>query len=422
MKIKCYAGLIDNFWEMNMKQYLLCLLVLVATAAMSIPAQARTHSIYVNPFTISGGIPASDPVDREIKEFFIEVIADNDKFDILEDEAKMMARSQTDIAYNFGNCTDDGCMKALIEGMDIDYIVYGYVKRINGIYYITVKMLSNEDEAARIVRIKTVRFAKRDCLEKASRVLAGYVITGDPDDADEFLEDMFDAEERERELSKASSIEKTDREYSQSTENWIRNVEDRRRNTMMSYYSTMRFGYGGLGLVRGLGDVYKYYRSGTMYTLDFIKPGIWGDSYRTGARGWDLYFRFLYKHFLMPESSVPPVEEAELNRDPVSPGELKIWGGDIGLRYRWSIYFLNNHFDLYCAGALRNLYISEKADDVFSGGTLENKGYDIGVYTGAGIEVGMFLNIGFFAEYNIGISACNSDGHQVIFGVCWRGK
>lgn len=413
-----------------MKRKILFLLTILCILFNSLAVvQARDKTIFIKKFSVVVGLPKKASILENIKDILEQSFTQESDYEITSDEDVRAAMEAEELSMSIGDCTDDSCVRKLMKSINADYIIYGKVKKIDSIFYITVKMLDRTSGTIRLIRIKTIRYKYRKDMESGVKALATYLITGDPDDVEDFQEDVFDREEEAEYRRQSSEVDFKEIIHDQEFDAEVKKAAKARERKICANSTQMRLGYGGGGLVKMKdSDLDRYYGDGKLYMFDILFPNIFGK--RSGfSYAVDYYTRFAMKTFKMDEEWIEPLETAELNEDMVSRGSILMFAWDFGFRIRKGVYFLMTKFDAYVVGSMRLLYYREKADDVASNvesnDDLENQFMAYGCYTGGGIELSFFENMGIFGEYNIGYtpvgkSKANVEGHQVMFGIIYR--
>jgi hypothetical protein len=169
--------------------------------------------------------------------------------------------------------------------------------------------------------------------------------------------------------------------------------------------SLFRMGGSGFGLVRFQNETTGTYHSNAIALFaDFYFYRIRSSS----GNGLDLYSRGTFRSF--------------------NEIDMKMIGGDIGIRGIYGFYFLRELWQVYILAAPRFLYTS--APSLGSDETVyEEKGsfYSIGIVGGAGIEMTLLPRFGLFLEYNygyvpVGKSKTNSEEHHFYAGITFRSE
>ncbi|TAL29402.1 MAG: hypothetical protein EPN93_21555 [Spirochaetes bacterium] len=383
-------------------------------------AWARSEKlVYIQDFAIEEGFPANDPVGRDIKNLLVEVFQAKTSYEITEDQTVEAALEEEQRAQGINKCSDENCIRALMERIDSELMVYGRVKKAEGSYHITAKMLDRSSGVARLSRIRTLKFKYDDMFERAIRALGLYLVTGDNDAIDQFLEKVHDREENEALILKSSELENKMQEKRLEAEKKVREAAAEWRRSMLARSPQLRVGYGAVVTTREP-DFDKYYTDRSAYFVDWI---IRMNSSIEAVPKYDMYYRLFYKSMRMSDSAV---QGGTMFEDPVTRGKADIYGIDWGLRIRWSGYFMMTSFDFYVLGAVRGQYYREQAPDPLNNKeTLKVEFYSFGGYGGAGIEIAFFRNLGFFVEFNtgytpVGDSKANLEGNQLYCGVTLR--
>ncbi len=181
--------------------------------------------------------------------------------------------------------------------------------------------------------------------------------------------------------------------------------ETAREVRMKSNTSLFRMGGSGFGLVR-----FQNETTGTSYN-DAI--ALFADFFfyrmrSSEGNGLDFYSRVTIKSF------------NEL--------DMKMIGGDIGIRAIYGFYALGELWQAYILGAPRFLYTSAPSRDSETMLYKEKENfYSLGIVGGAGIEVTLVPQLGLFLEYNygyvpVGDSKINSEDHIFYAGITFRSE
>ncbi len=132
--------------------------------------------------------------------------------------------------------------------------------------------------------------------------------------------------------------------------------------------------------------------------------------------GLDIYGRFTYRFF--------QIRLSVRNDNPeilYETNHLHLFSLDPGIRALYGFHFQDLLWHVYALAAPRFLYYWAWSEDSKNGERSTKLG-SVGVIGGAGMEVDLGENVGFFAEYNFGYTPVgnpkrNTDGHQIWFGV-----
>ncbi len=394
--------------------------LLLGLAAMPDGAQARgAKLVYIQDFVMEEGFPATDTVGKDIKNLLVEVFQAKTSYEITEDQTVEAVLEEEQRAQGLNKCSDEACMRALMERIDSELMVYGRVKKVDGKFHITAKMLDRSTGVARLSRIRTLKFKYEDMFERAIRALGLYLVSGDNDAVEKFNEKVNDREENEELILKTSEIENKMQEKRLQAEKKVREAAEEWKTSMLSRSPQLRVGYGALVTTKEP-EFDKYYKDRSAYFVDLI---VRMNTRVEAVPKYDMYYRLFYKGMRMSDSSV---EGGIMFEDPVTKGKADMYGADWGLRVRWGTYFMMTSFDFYVLGAVRGQYYREEAPDPLDAKkTLKIELYSIGGYGGAGVEVAFFKNLGFFVEFNtgytpVGDKKANLEGNQLYCGVTLR--
>jgi hypothetical protein len=398
--------------------------VLLAAFSFAGQVSAESKKVYIKAFAGGDGIYGTGMAD-EIKDYMAEVFVKQLSL-ITDDEIKEYL-SNTELAEAVTADSENASSK-LLKSIDVNYLVYGKIYKDSGDYVIDATMLElNADNTVTKKNFGDIRFSKPIYLDRASRSLARFLlgdrkkilahsIFGPSDPRDGFKKEIHEAEEEMMEMesdfrSDVASITKA----------------SRRRDEILSNSPLFRIGYGGIGTV-GIESDYlsKIYGNGQGVIADYFfyryKDPV-GD-------GIDMYCRALVKQYKIKSSALSSVKTNEakyyvgrFESTPSTDSTMLQYGGDLGLRFVGSVYFLAESWSLYTSGAIRYLMTDERY-------TADGKDYrkrlaGWGFVGGAGVEVSLFTNFGLFAEADysyspIGRSGTSVGGFEAFSGVTFR--
>ncbi|MCP4135586.1 MAG: hypothetical protein GY754_31750 [bacterium] len=414
--------------------FILAVLVLTLPSALF----AEKKLLYVNPFLIETGINQNDPIGDTIANHMVSVFASESSYDITTQDSHRAQVAKMEIKQTFG----EEWAKQLMKKMNAHALVFGRVKKTGNNLLITAKILKRYGKSMRLHRIKTIKIRSRypvedkhtaNDIKRASRALAVYLLDGDDDDIEDFLDDMYERVEDRLEAKEKKEIRGKINEEDRRFDKEIREYAMEKESEILRYNSLLRFGYGGFswGVKLFNTDLGNYYPQGMGVFVDLIltpknsASRIKGTS--TRARH-DFYVRVFYKQFVMSSSVEIKSLEAAGSDDIVSKGTINMYGADLGYRNKFlQFYFLMTSFEVYMSAAVRYQYYDESAANPLGGDDFRAVFHSIGGYVGLGLELAFFENIGLFGEYNIGFtpvgeSWTNTEGHQVYFGITYRAE
>ncbi len=146
--------------------------VLVSAQALS----AAPKTIYIKPFSLVKGLPATDPAGNLVKDYVSEAIIEMGGFAIISDDEVKQTLQQEELRMSMDICYDDACMKQLMQSIQTDYIIYGTIALDEGRYTITAKMLDRSGGTVQLARVKTLEFKGKKRIKVASHDLAAYMV------------------------------------------------------------------------------------------------------------------------------------------------------------------------------------------------------------------------------------------------------
>ncbi len=382
--------------------------------------QSRSKMVYVRDFNIEEGYAANDQIKYRVREIIQEVFQRDNRYEITADDDIAVVIEQEEKAMSIAKCTSDACIRKLMEKINAEVVVFGRVRKINDYTYITARYMDRSSGVPRVSKIRTIKYRHDDYLEKGVRALGEYLVTGDDDSIDDFMDSVYNREEEERYRERRDEERKRVSDNENRYREMVVRAAEERRMQIVSRSPQLRFGYA---FYHSIADekVDQYFTEQSGFFLDWIIRIT--DDVNEPFK-WDYFTRFFYKRFQMNDASLDP--NGLVGKDVVSPSEASMYGFDMGFRFKTGRYFMMTAFDLYVLGAARYQHYTEKAPDTFDkSNEIEVSFHSLGLYAGAGVEMAFFQNVGIFVEYNIGYtpvgdSEINVEGHQVYGGVTLR--
>ena len=407
-----------------MRRIVVAAVMLMISVSCTVSAFADSKKVYVKAFAGGDGIYGTGMAD-EIKDYMSEVFVKQLSL-ITDDEIKEYL-SNAELAEAVSADTENASSK-LLKSIDVNYLVYGKIYKDSGDYVIDATMLElNADNTVTKKNFGDIRFSKPIYLDRASRSLARFLLGdrkkilahslfGPSDPRDDFKKEIHSAEE---EMMEMESEFKSDVASIRSA--------SLRRDDILSNSPLLRIGYGGLGTV-GIKSDYlsKIYGSGQGLIADYFfyryKDPV-GD-------GIDMYCRAVVKQYKIKSSALESVKTKDakyyvgrFESTPSDDSTMLQYGGDLGLRFVGSVYFLAESWSFYASGAIRYLMTDERYTADAKDYRKRNAGW--GFVGGAGVEVSLFTHLGLFAEADysyspIGRSGTNVGGFEAFSGVTLR--
>ncbi|TAL38983.1 MAG: hypothetical protein EPN93_02585 [Spirochaetes bacterium] len=378
---------------------------------LTLPSLADKKAIYIKPFGIVQGIPLTDPVGNHIKDYISEKIIEQGTFFITSDDEVKQVIAQEELKMSLDACYDDACIKKLMENIKTDYIVYGTVSNVDGLFYITAKILDRSTGRIELARVKTVKFRERDYLEEVSKLMGSFLITGDASGIA-----RFEAEEKEREYAWRAGEGKS-------------GVVAGRRKNIESRTSLLRVGYCRTAIVsstleKGMAIESMPPEDAYMIVIDWFPA-----TFRSPlGNGFDLMLRISHrtygngtnltnKKMVLEDKLFPALEDYS----------LVATGGFLGGRFIGGYYRLGILWQGYAGAAFQYQNFVETATPPKGPGV---KSYEFskntyGVVGFAGIEIAFAPNFAVFVEgsrgyHPIGYAKVNVEGFSYSGGVTLR--
>jgi hypothetical protein len=374
---------------------------------------AEKKAIYIKPFGIVQGLPANDPAGNHIKDYISEKIIEQGTYFITSDDEVKQVIAQEELRMTLDGCYDDACIKKLMENIKTDYIVYGTVSNVEGLFYITAKILDRSSGRIELSRVKTIKFRNRDHLEEVSKSIGIFLITDDNSAIRKFEE-----EEKEREYAWKENEGKGD------------TVVGRRKN-IETRSSLFRIGYGRPSVVSSTiqdGMAIETAPSGKAFEvmidwfpLTFRSPR--GNGFDIMVRGSIRSFGYgdkanlTNKKLLLKDQTMPVIEDYT----------LEAIGGFLGGRYITGFYRLGMLWQMYAGGAYQYLQIKEDASPPQGGAVMpyELEANTYGLVGFFGMEIGLSPNFAVFLEcsygrHPVGYAKVNVEGFAYQGGITLR--
>jgi len=159
---------------------------------ISVSATAANKSIYIKPFSIENGIQETDSIGVRIQNYISEDIIDKGGYSLTSDEEVKQVILQEELRMSLDVCSDDSCIKKLMESIRTDYIIYGNVSFEDSQYHITAKMLDRTDGVVKLSRVKSLSFKDKGKIRMVCTDLANYLIDGKTIDADRYSDASYE--------------------------------------------------------------------------------------------------------------------------------------------------------------------------------------------------------------------------------------
>jgi hypothetical protein len=374
---------------------------------------AEKKAIYIKPFGLVQGLPANDPAGNHIKDYISEKIIEQGTFFITSDDEVRQVIAQEELRMSLDGCYDDACIKKLMENIKTDYIVYGTVSIVDGLFYVTAKILDRSSGRIELSRVKTLKFRNRDHLEDVSKIIGIYLITDDNSAIQK-----FEAEEKEREYAWKENEGRGD------------TVVGRRKN-IETRSSLFRIGYGRPSM-----DSSTIKNGMTIESAPSEKPfEVMLDwfplTFRSSrGNGFDIMIRgsirdfgagaqknLVNKKLVLKDQTVPVIAEYD----------LEAIGGFLGGRYITGFYNLGILWQMYAGGAYQYLQIKEDASPPQGGAVMpyELEANTYGMVGFLGVEIGLSPNFAVFLEcsygrHPVGYAKVNMEGFSYQGGIALR--
>jgi len=413
---------------------------------------AAGSTIYIKRFESRGGLAASDNAIITLTSVIRDAFRKSGKYHITGDDEVRTALIEGEIEATgaIDRCSDEVCLKELLEAIQTNYIVYGSI-RAEGedsadTLVVTVKMLNRERGSIRLARIKTLRIPVvfRDTLPEGSLALAEYLMNGDLGPVDDYQESILDKSEKLEKKELNNKLQNRKDVVREAVAEKDREFNEELRQKFHKRYPWLRFGYGGFGPMRAFNsEFHDIYGDGQAFFMDLIFKfnGRKNFIYRSTGLVSDFGYRFHYKMFSSDSSKIKSVQEAELNVDPIAESTASIFSFDFLFRIHREkdIRVFKTSINPYIVAAVRAMsFYNEKADmsdseyadtiykDTWAStsgdNTIKTFFLRAGVYTGAGVDIAILPGFSLFIEYNIGYtpygeSFVNLEGHQVYAGI-----
>lgn len=408
-----------------MNRIVVAAILLAVFVCCSVPSYAASKKVYVRSFSTGEGVSETG-VGQEIKDYMSEVFVSQLSL-ITDDEIKEYL-SNAELS-NTVSSNQENISAQLLKSIDVDYLVYGKIYKENDEYVIDATMLELDGTGTKKKNFGDIRFSKSIYLDRSSRALARFLlgdrqkimkhsIFGPSDPREKSTKEVAELEEDMREI---------DADYAAGVDS-IHNASSRRDELLVNS-PLLRLGVGGLGTIRiNNGRLSKIYGGGQGAIADLFfyryKDPV-GD-------GIDLYIRGIGKRYTMkssaPDSAFVDAENSKyyvgnFSGTPDSGAKMYQYGGDLGMRFVGTRYFLKEAWSFYLCGAIRYLRTDEQYK--VSGEKFSKKFYNWGAVGGLGMEVSLFTHLGVFAEADYayspeGRSSVNVSGFEAVCGVTLR--
>lgn len=405
--------------------YLLLTAVIFTNISVLSASEKKNNKIiiYIKDFSADEGIKINDPLRSRIKELIQEEYQKDGKFFITDDDDVSVSIQQEGKAQAFGKCSTDACIQKLMEKSNAQVIIYGRVRRVDNFTYITARYMDRTSGVPRVSKIRTIKYRYNDFFEKGVKSLAEYLRTDDDEAVTDFMDEIYTREEKDLRDKNSAKQNELENRNSAAFKEKVEKAAIERKKALTTRSPMFRFGYGFYMSTSDekINDVFQE-QSG--YFLDWIfgrnsNFASLGDSFR-----YDFFFRGALKTYRMNDASIN--SDGTAGVDIINKSSGNLYACDFGFRIKTIKYLMMTSFEPYFLGALRCGIYNEKAKDKYDKDTeLEVNCGVFGGYTGAGIEFAFFENLGFFTEYNVGITSVgkkniNFEGHQVYGGVTLR--
>lgn len=408
-----------------MRRIVVTAVSLLIVCVFAAQAGAATKKVYVRAFASGDGVYGTGMAD-EIKDCMCEVLVK--KLSLITDDEVREYLSNAELVQSVSADAENASAK-LLKSIDVNYLIFGKLYKDGAEYVIDATMLELlPDGTVTKKNFGDIRFSKPIYLDRASRALARFLLGdrkkimarslfGPSDPRDDFKKEVNEAEEEMTELendfrSDVASIKRA----------------SQRRDDILSNSPILRVGCGGFGTV-GIGSEYlsDVYGSGRGFIADYFfyryKDPV-GD-------GIDMYVRAIGKQFRMKSSASESgkIRTADakyyVGRFDSTPSDATMlqYGGDVGLRFVGSVYFLAEAWSFYTNGAIRYLFTDERYR--IDGKSRRKLLSGWGFVGGVGVEVSLFTHLGLFAEADyssspIGRSGVNAGGIEAFAGATLR--
>lgn len=387
-------------------------LSLVLCAAPPLFAAAR-KTIYLKPFAIVQGLPAGDQAGMIIKDYISEEIIATGQYSITSDDEVRQVIQNEELKMSLDACYDDACIKKLMESIRTDYIIYGNVSYVDGKFYVTAKILDRTSGAVVLRRVKTLRFMKRDYIERASKALGTYLISGKEDAVRDF-EDYVKEREAGRDEPKRLIG---------------------RKSNVVGRAPLLRLGYGFSGLEDS--DYNSIYNQQIVSIL--LDLFVWRGR-DTAGNGFDFYLRTSLRAYKMSSGKLDKLKSLE----PAIPAgatlasdmeNLEIWGLGAGVRYVRGVYLYGVLWQGYLSVTYQYSLLLDGTDVLVKTSPTEEEEIPMdvannspfGIVGAAGVEIGFSPYVGLFAEFDYGYipldawgKTRNIGGFAFMFGLTLR--
>jgi hypothetical protein len=399
---------------MNALKSSLVLTLFVAVSALPLHAAAR-KTIYLKPFAVVQGLPAADPSGTLIKDYISEEIISAGTYTIVSDDEVRQVIASEELKMSLDACYDDSCIKKLMESIKTDYIIYGNVSFLDEKFYITAKILDRTSGTIVLARVKTIKFRKRDNMERGSKALGDFLVEG--------------RDERVKEFESWIVSHETDREQS------TREVITGRKDNILTRAALFRIGYG----FSTISDS----QAGTLYDSPMFNAVfdtfLWRDRNRDG-NGFDIFMRATMHATNWNHDKI--AQYKELNPDipatATAPDDtsstLGFLGMGPGIRFIKGTCFLGVQLQVYVLAAYQyTIRVSGSEMEYKMGDELRGVPNDIdratpiGCVGAAGLELSFSPYVGAFAELAYGYNQFkawgktrNLDGRSVFMGLTLR--
>jgi hypothetical protein len=378
---------------------------------LALPSLAEKKAIYIKPFGIVQGIPLTDPAGSHIKDYISEKIIEQGTYFITSDDEVKQVIAQEELKMSLDACYDDACIKKLMENIKTDYIVYGTVSNVDGLFYITAKILDRSTGRIELARVKTIKFRERDYLEDVSKALGAFLVTGDTSGIT-----RFEDEEKEREHAFRANEGKGV-------------VVAGRRKNIETRSTLLRVGYGRPSIVsstmdKGMAQSTIAPEDANMETIDWFPV-----TFRSlRGNGFDIMLRLTHRDFgtatnlvnkrmVLKDKTIPAIKEYD----------IQVMGGFLGGRFIGGFYRLGMLWQGYAGLAVQYLKVAELAQPPNGPGvhnySVEEASYG---YVGfAGIELAITPNFAIYIEasrgnHAVGYAKVNIEGFAYSGGVTLR--
>ncbi len=364
------------------------------------------------------GLPESDPAKHLIKDYISEIIIEKGGFSIISDDEVQQVMKSEELKMSLDVCYDDACIKKLMQSIKTDYIIYGSISLVDKKYFITAKILDRTSGSVVLARVKTIKFTKRDWIEKGSKALGEFIVTGSDVALKEF-------------------------------ENYIsgREVDTNSPNKLVGRKNNIVGRAPFIRLARAvnttladstLNDVIET-KNQTFTNNIFLDLFLWRER-NVNGNGFDFFSRGVIQKFDVKNNKqqewiilmMPKDPTATDPRRKLDTGEMISNRINIGTRYITGFYIMGVQWQAYISGAYQYMWGETSAGVTGSGilnGMQKSKSNTspFGILGGAGIEIGFSSYFGAFIEGTYGYNPVeifgkkrNVDGYSVYSGVTLR--